>query len=359
MRPATRAAITAVSVVVIVALALGARTLTAFGVFTDVTPGFSGTCRAIEGVRGAEDIVIDKTLGIALISASDRRAFLNGKPSAQDGLYVLKLSRPSQPTKISGTPSDFHPHGISLVRASDGTLTLFAINHRSDGTSSIASFDVVTKNGEISLHEIGNIEGGELVSPNAIAAVDRVRFYVSNDHANKTGLGRTLDDWLILPRANVLYFDGAVFRVVADRLNAPAGVVLSPDGRFLYVSEAFNRRLDTYARHDFSGALDSLGTLAVPSNLDNLRFDDKGRLWVGSHPKMFAMGAFFADPSKPAPSEVFRVDLSDGMPRAATLIYSDLGQGIGGASVAAVLGQRLLIGSPLDAKILDCTMASE
>jgi sugar lactone lactonase YvrE len=143
---------------------------------------------------------------------------------------------------------------------------------------------------------------------------------------------------------------------VADRLNAPAGAVLSPDGRFLYVSEAFNRRLDTYARHDFSGALDPLGTLAIPSNLDNLRFDDQGRLWVSSHPKRFAMGAFFADPSKPAPSEVFRVDLSDGVPQAATLVYSDLGQGIGGASVAAVLGRRLLIGSPLDAKILDCTM---
>jgi len=70
------------------------------------------------------------------------------------------------------------------------------------------------------------------------------------------------------------------------------------------------------------------------------------------------MGAFFADPSKPAPSEVFRVALSDGLPQAAALVYGDLGQGIGGASVAAVMGQRLLIGSPLDAKILDCTMAN-
>jgi len=335
MRPATRAAITAVSVIGIVALALGARTLTAFGVFSDVTPGFSGTCHAIEGVHGPEDIVIDKTLGVALISASDLRARLNGRPAAQDGLYVLKLNGASSPTKLAGTPSDFHPHGISLVRGGGGAVTLFAINHRSDGTSSIASFDVVMKDGEIVLHEIGNIEGGQLISPNAIAAVDRVRFYVVNDHTSKTQLGRTLDDWLILPRANVLYFDGTFFRIVAERLNAPAGVVLSPDGRFLYVSEAFNRRLDTYARHD------------------------RGHLWVGAHPKLFAMGAFFADPAKPAPSQVFRVALSDGVPQAATLTYSDRGEGIGGASVAAVLGRRLLVGSPLDAKILDCTMARE
>jgi arylesterase/paraoxonase len=357
MRPTIRAALSAISIVTIVALALGARTLTAYGVFTDVKPGFAGRCHAIDGVTGAEDIVIDKTLGVAVISASDLRARLNGRPSTQDGLYVLKLNGPSHLSKLSGTPSDFHPHGISLARARDGTLTLFAINHRSDGTSSIASFDVTMTDGEIRLREIGNIEGGELVSPNAIAAVDRERFYVTNDHTSRTHLGRMLDDWLILPRANVLYFDGAIFRVVAERLNAPAGAVLSPDGRFLYVSEAFNRRLDTYARHDFSGALDAMGTLAIPSNLDNLRFDDRGRLWVGSHPKLFAMGAFFADPAKPAPSQVFRVALSDGVPQAATPVYSDLGQGIGGASVAAVLGQRLLIGSPLDAKILDCTMA--
>jgi len=69
------------------------------------------------------------------------------------------------------------------------------------------------------------------------------------------------------------------------------------------------------------------------------------------------MRAFFSDPAKPAPSEIFRVGLSDGVPQSATAVYSDLGQGIGGARVAAVLGDRLLIGSPLDAKILDCTMA--
>jgi arylesterase/paraoxonase len=356
MRAGARAAITAVSVVAILALGLGVRTLNAFGVFTDITPGFSGTCHAVEGVRGAEDIVLDAKLGIAMISATDLRAFLRGKPSSQDGLYGLPLTGPSRPTKLSGTPSDFHPHGISLVRSPDGTLTLFAINHHGDGTSSIASFDLAMKNGEIALREIGNIEGDDLVSPNAIAAVDRVRFYVTNDHTSRTRLGRTLDDWLVLPRANVLYFDGSIFRVVAERLNAPAGAVLSPDGRYLYVSEAFARRIDTYARHDFSGTLDPVGTLAISSNLDNLRFDNRGRLWVGSHPKMFALGAFFADPSKPAPSEVFRIDLSDGVPQAATPVYSDLGNGIGGASVAAVLGNRMLIGSPLDAKILDCTM---
>lgn len=354
-RPGTRAAITAVAVIMIVAIALGVRTLNAFGVFSDVVPGFAGSCHAIEGVTGAEDIDIDAKLG-AFVSVSDLRARLSGRPSAFDGLYMIALDRLAHVVKLSGTPRDFHPHGISLYRAPDGTLTLFAINHRSDGSSSIDSFDVRRQGNDIRLHEIGSIEGGQIVSPNAIAAVDRDRFYVTNDHTSRTAFGRMLDDWLILPRANVVYFDGAVFRVVAARLNAPSGVALSPDGRFLYVSEAFNRRLDTYARHDLSGDLDPVTTLSIPANLDNLRFDTTGNLWVASNQNTLAMGAFFADRSRPAPSQVFRVALSDGVPQSAALVYSDLGRGIGGASVAAVTGKRMLIGSPLDDKILDCTM---
>jgi hypothetical protein len=70
------------------------------------------------------------------------------------------------------------------------------------------------------------------------------------------------------------------------------------------------------------------------------------------------MGTFFANPAEPLPSEIFRVTLNEGIPQAATPVYADQGRAIGGASVAAVLGQRLLIGSPLDDKILDCTMES-
>jgi arylesterase/paraoxonase len=358
MRPATRAAVTVVALIIVVTLGLAVRSLNAFGVFSAVVPGFAGTCRPIEGAKGAEDIAIDSKLGVAFVSASDLRARLSGRPSAEDGLYALMLNGPPRLRKLSGTPGDFHPHGISLNRAADGTLTLFAINHRGDGTSSVDSFLARDENGALRLHEIGSIEGGLLISPNAIAAVDQNRFYLVNDHTSQTAFGRMLDDWLILPRANVLYFDGVVLRVVAERLNAPAGVALSPDGRFVYVSEAFNRRLDAYARQAVSGELELAGQLSIASNLDNLRFDERGNLWVGSHPKFFAMGTFFANPAEPLPSEIFRVTLNEGIPQAATPVYADQGRAIGGASVAAVLGQRLLIGSPLDDKILDCTMES-
>lgn len=240
MKPATRAAVTAGSIVLVGLLALGARTLTAYGVFTDVTPGFAGTCKPVATANGPEDIAIDEPTGLAFVSALDRRAKrLTGHPSKEDGLYVFKLADATPHlVKLAGTPSDFHPHGISLVRTPDGALTLMAINHRSDGTHSVEIFDVAVTDGAAKLTSVGSISGGQLVSPNAIAALDHNRFYVANDHGSTTDLGRSLDDYLVLPRANILYFDGNVFRVVAKGLAFPSGLALSPDQKFLYAGEA-------------------------------------------------------------------------------------------------------------------------
>ncbi|HEX4303734.1 MAG TPA: SMP-30/gluconolactonase/LRE family protein [Rhizomicrobium sp.] len=356
MRPYLRAVFTAAAIVAVLMIALMVRSLIAFGVFTDVVPGFAGTCVAVGGVTGAEDIVIDEPSGLAFLSAFDRRAKAHGKPSPQDGLYAMALTGPAHPVKLAGTPADFHPHGISLVRTPDGALTLMAINHRSDGTSSVDIFAVTVKDGAAHLTETGSIQGGQLISPNAIAALDQNRFYVTNDHASATAFGRTLDDDLVLPRANIVYFDGNVFRIVASNVVYPNGAVLSRDGHYLYVTESYNRRLTTFARQPLAGTIDVAGTLDIPSNLDNLRFDAAGNLWVGTHPKAFAMAAYKADKSNIAPSEIFKVTLQNGIPQSAALIYADLGGAISGSSVAAVTGHRLLIGSPYDTKILDCMM---
>ncbi|HJW40048.1 MAG TPA: SMP-30/gluconolactonase/LRE family protein [Rhizomicrobium sp.] len=355
MRPVARAATTAGAILIAVLIAAILRTLYIYGVFTSVTPGFAGNCAAIAGVAGPEDIAIDEKSRLAFVSAFDRRARAGGRSAPQDGIYVLSLDHPDRLTKLAGTPDDFHPHGISLLRDADG-LVLMAINHRKDGTNSVEIFDVSAANSAVALHQTGTIESRELVSLNAIAAVDRERFYIANDHGSTTAFGRALDDYLVLPRANLLYFDGTVLRVVAQHLAFPSGLALSPDGHFLYATEANARRLDIFARQPVSGTLDEAGTLAIPSNLDNLRFDSSGNLWVGSHPKALAMVAFRADRKKPAPSEIFKVTLTNGVPQLAEAVYTNNGEQIGGSSVAAVSGKTMLIGSPLDDHILACRL---
>ncbi len=356
MRPIVRAALTVGAVLAAVVVAVVVRSLNDYGVFTDLTPGFAGTCVTIPNIHGPEDIAIDAPSGWAFISAMDRYAFNAGKPSPQDGLYALRVgSSPPAVSKLTGVPKDFHPHGISLVRG--GGLALLVINHRSDHTNSIEIFDVAADKSGVVLHHTGSIASGALTTPNAIAAVDPDHFYVVNDHGSAAAFGRMLEDYLVLPRANLLYFDGMEFRVMVQHLAYPSGLALSADGHYLYATEINTRRIDTFERQPLSGSLDQVGTLDVPSGVDNLRFDTEGHLWVGSHPKGFAMDAFRSDPTKPAPSEIFKVMLVNGIPKSAVPVFTDLGKRIGGSSVGAVSGQALLIGSPLDDHVLDCRMA--
>src|SRR5215472_3930119 len=91
MRPMRRIAITAGAIVFAGLAAITARALIMGGMFADVTPGFSGTCKALRGIVGEEDIAVDRESGLVFLSASDRRA---DPPSKADGIYTLSLAHP-------------------------------------------------------------------------------------------------------------------------------------------------------------------------------------------------------------------------------------------------------------------------
>jgi hypothetical protein len=345
--PLERAAITAAAVLLTAALYATWRMLDSHGVFTSVTPGFAGTCRAVKTPAGPGAIVFDGS--DAIVAAMDRRA----KASPSDGLYLYDPTKPDVGlVKLAGTPPDFHPGGLDLIRGPDGRSTLMVINRRRSGSYSIDMFE---RDGA-ALKETGSIESGLLVSPSAITVLDSQSFYVVNDQLSKTRFGRWLDDTFALPRGDVLYFDGMKFLEVAKNLNSPAGVALSPDGYHLYVSEASARRLASFERNPFTGQLTPAGTLAIPSNLAQISLGPDGQLWLASQPKGFAMAALRDHPRKVAPSEVFRVQIKDGIAQTATLVYANRGEEISGSNVAAVAGGHLLIGAPYGKKLLDCRL---
>lgn len=340
-------------------LAALVRMLISHGVFTPVSPAMpdGARCVPVAGVTGPEDIVIDSTDGIAIISATDRRAFRAGRPSPADGLYAFAYTQAgAKPVKIAGTPVDFHPHGISLYRAPNGAMTLYAINHRKGDQHAVMTFALTVKDGRVSLTETGFIGSDLLISPNAIAAVDESRFYLVNDHGTKSATGRWLDDNLVLPRADVLYFDGTKFTRVARGLNFPSGIVVSADGQFVYVSESYPRKLLSFNRDPFFGRLQPAGEQTIASNLDNLRLGSDGGLWIGSHPKAYALAGYRTDASKPAPSAIYRVGLKGGEMQPAERVLTDDGGLISASSVAAFAGGHLLVGAAYDTKILNCRL---
>jgi len=357
MRPLARSGMTWLAVLLVVTAFFVIRWVTAAGVFTSVAKISPNICQPIARLQGPEDFEVDAAHDVIIVSSTNRRAPKNA-PDARDGLYVLKLSDPgAAPLKLTdGVPKDFHPHGISLYRAANGDETLMAINHHPNGTHSVEIFGLSYENGAARLSPHASIAGGLLVSPNDLFAVGPDRFYITNDHVTKLGsLGRFAEDYLIWPHADLLYFNGTNFRISVQRMAFPNGVYVTPDGMHLYVALTSERRIVAFSREPFFGSLKEIGSLSIPARLDNISADAEGRLIVAGHPSLLGDNRFRADATKPSPSEVFRVTLDkDGVPSGYETIFADEGRLIGASSVAAMVGKRLLIGSVLDDKILEC-----
>jgi sugar lactone lactonase YvrE len=132
-------------------------------------------------------------------------------------------------------------------------------------------------------------------------------------------------------------------------------LILTQGGSHLVVGGLLSRSLTTFSREFFSGALTEVGTLNLPAGPEKLSVDTQGELWVAGHAKLQDWRAFNTDPAKRASSQVLRVSLSGGVPQAVTQVYGSDGQEIAGASIGVSVGRRLLIGSSLDDKLLDCT----
>ena len=265
-------------------------------------------------------------------------------PDPRDGLYALKLSDPiAAPVKLDGAPKDFHPHGVTLYRGDKGEETLLVINHRRDGSHAVESFGLSYDNGAAKLTARASVGGGLLVSPNDLAAVASDHFYVTNDHVTKTALGRFAEDYLLWPHADLVYFNGTSFRISVQQMAFPNGIFATPDGSHVYVTMSNERRLIAFTREPFFGTLTEIGSLSLPARPDNISADAQGHLIIAGRPSLMRDNGFRGDPTKPSPSEIFRVTLDRaGAPQSYDTIFADDGGRIGAASSAAVGGRQAL-----------------
>jgi hypothetical protein len=79
-------------------------------------------------------------------------------------------------------------------------------------------------------------------------------------------------------------------------------------------------------------------------------------LWIGAQPKPLATTLVSGNAIKAAPSKVIRFVDKQGVASSMTEIFSNSGEMISTASVAAVAGRRLLIGALYDDKYLVCEL---
>jgi hypothetical protein len=312
-RPIRRIAITVSAMAVVLLLAASFRYVQARGLFASVEDKAPAVCHAVAGVDGVGDIARDKT-GAAFIAANN-------------GLYVYDGGKVE---RLAGTPKDFRP--VALALGEDGAIaTLFR-------QGDIWELSLFAMTAPTAVKEVGRMSADILTDPAALVALPAGRFYVVNKHGSHTALGRWLDDVFLLPRADVLYFDGMKFRPVAERLNSPAGLALAPDASHLYVTQELPRNLVALARNDFTGTVAEPSLLKLPAAPTKISQAKDGSLIVAAWPKKGA-GA------------VYRVRLMNGMPQEAELLYASKTTPV---TAAAELNGHLLIGS--GAKLIDCKL---
>lgn len=334
-------------VILLLIIAFMLRTIWNSGFFTRIEPHFEGKVIEIGGFNGAEDITIDKTTGLALISSS------RFDENAPDGKIYLLNVKENIPSPICLTDSlsisDFHPHGISLFQTAEGEKLLFVINHKKSFNTSVEIFRFT----DSSLVHKETITNDLFISPNDIVGVGERQFYLTNDHDEKKSWWRAKKDLLQIPMGNVCYFDGSKASIMADGFLYANGINVSQDGKKLFVAATTGKKIVIFDREISSGKLTQNTEIAI-NGADNIEIDESGDLWVGCHPKLLAFLAHSKNHSKLSPSEVIKISLESEQPVVES-IYLNVGIPLSGSSVGAVWRNKMLIGSVFGDKVLLCS----
>ena len=341
----------------LVLLAVGWAGLLAWrgGLFVDTSPLSPGACRAIPGFLGPEDIAVDHRHRLAYVTGVDRYAVFEKGGSPDGHLISLSVQNGAPRTRrLQPLPADsFFPHGLDFLETADGGR-LFVVDHGADGRSHAIRVFTPTAAGDLAL--AASYAGSALIDPNDVAAVDGSRFYVTNLYGSRGSLGRLAENYFFLPRANVLFFDGERFRVVARGLMLANGIVYDRARERVYVAEVLGRRVRVYRVNPFAGDLVEERRIALPFGPDNLALDENGDLWAAGHPNLLATARMMRDLAKPAPSAVARItDPASAEPRV-ELVFRDPGTMIPAASIALPFAGRLLIGAVYGDHLLSCPL---
>lgn len=329
---------------------MAAYTLNTFNQFREVENRFDGACSPVSGVDGPEDIETTPTLGRAFLSTLDRRA----GPDARGAIFAVLTDDPLDSEnwrdRTGGVPAAFRPLGLDYFENGD-VRRLFVVN---EAKKSVEIFEVQT-NGDLS--HLGSVAEKRMTSPNDVVAVGPDSFYVTNDA--DPGRGSLLGRLQFISRSTsgkVLFFDGATARIAAEGLRFANGVELNARKTRLYVAETSGQALRIYDRDPQTSLLTLAKIEPLPAAPDNLNLAWDGSIWIGAQPKPLILPLVERDPTLRAPSSVLRYDDKDGVASPMTEIFSDSGDLISTATVAAVSGSRLLIGSLLDDRYLVCNL---
>lgn len=296
---------------------------------------------------GVEDMAIARADSLLILSVDDRASRRQGK-SGLHGLYLVDLKNESfKAVELTKDfPFPFFPHGISIYPLDSGAYRLMAINHV-DGKHSVESF-LLSGN---KLQHIESITGSELMSPNDLVLISPEAFYYSNDHGSTSSLGIFAENYLGAKLANVGYYDGNSFRIVAEDLAYPNGLAFDETKNLLFVASSRGFLVPVFSRKE-DGTLAKIEDIDTETGVDNIELDENGKLWIGCHPNLMTFAAYASGKKEISPSEIITLDYREGEAPEQQIIWTDPGSQMSASSVAIPFGEYLFLGNVMDRKML-------
>jgi arylesterase / paraoxonase len=302
---------------------------------------------------GTEDIVLDTLNGQQrlLVSCSQRRKDL---PKFGE-IVALNIKDNSKDTLVrTGEPADlsFHPHGIDLVRSSNGAVLLFVVNHEETETgkrNSILLYEVKGK----TLAFVRQQTDKTIVSPNDVAGLPDGEFYATNDSKRaKMGFGWLMEKLFKMRTSRIVYCnaDGKCMNANDKKLAYANGILIVND--LVYVPTTQRKMLAEYSRQA-DGTLVYNRNIAKLNGLDNISLVNDQAVMVAAHP---STGKFLKHAKKPenlSPGIVYLVSIKKDK---TDVLFTNDGSKISGNSVAVAFENTFYIGQVFEDWILKVTI---
>jgi len=217
------------------------------------------------------------------------------KPTQPDGLYTYNMDTGKvTPLEMMGLEGEFFSHGMDFLQTSETDMTIMAINHKYAG-SVVEIFS--HKIGSTVLTHVETVVHDLITTPNSIVALSPTSFYATNDHANKSGILRLLEDFLAHPLTYLVYRDdkGHVSKAL-DGLIAANGVAMDKKRSLLYLNHVSIGTTAVYKRHS-NGTLEQVKEHYTSYACDNVSVNQEtGRVCLACFARPLQALVLFKNP---------------------------------------------------------------